>query len=140
MSQAITFAMERILSTRKRIIFVTEIIFLERKGPIGGGKRTFLEPDRLFERQKRLFIGRMNRFGCGIDPFCDPIGPPDDKIPPFGDANDSGRYTQRFGICARLSGRYTQRFGIYTRLSGRYAQRFGIYTRLSGEHTLFIVK
>ncbi len=62
---------------------------MEGKGPIGRGKGTFLEPDRPFERAKGLFMGRIDRFGCGNDPFCDPIGPPDDKIPPFGDANDS---------------------------------------------------
>ena len=88
-TETIIFAMERILSTRERIVFVTEMIFLEGKGLIGGGKRTFLEPDRPFERPKGLFMRKIDRFGCGNDPFCDPIGPPDDKIPPFGDANDS---------------------------------------------------
>ena len=87
-TETIIFAMERILSTRERIVFVTEMIFLEGKGLIGGGKRTFLEPDRPFERPKGLFMRKIDRFGCGNDPFCDPMGPPDDKMDPFRDPRD----------------------------------------------------
>ncbi len=61
---------------------------MEGKGPSGGGKRTFMGPDRPFERPKGLFMGRIDRFGCGNDPFCDPIGPPEYKIDPFRDPRD----------------------------------------------------
>ncbi len=44
--------------------------------------------DRPFERPKGLFMGRIDRFGGGNDPFGDPIGPPDDKIDPFRDSKD----------------------------------------------------
>ncbi len=61
---------------------------MEGKGPIGGGKRTFLEPERPFERPKGLFGGKIDRFGGGNDPFFDPLGPPDDKMDPFRDPRD----------------------------------------------------
>ncbi len=61
---------------------------MEGKGPIRGGKASFLELDRPFQRQKGLFMGRMDRFSYGNDPFGDPIDPPDDKIDPFRDAKD----------------------------------------------------
>ncbi len=61
---------------------------MEKKGPIGGGKGSFLESDRSFGRPKGLFMGRKDRFRYGIDPFGDPIGPPDDKMDPFRDAKD----------------------------------------------------
>ncbi len=47
-----------------------------------------MEPDRPFERPKRLFMGRMDRFGYGNDPFGDPIGPPENKMDPFRDSRD----------------------------------------------------
>ncbi len=62
--------------------------FLEKKGPIGEGKRTFLEPDRSFGRPKGLFMGRTDRFSYGNDPLGETIGPPDDKMDPFRHSND----------------------------------------------------
>ncbi len=62
--------------------------FLEKKGPIEGGKRTFLKSDRSFGRPKGLFMGRMDRFGYGNDPLGDSLGPPDDKMDPFRDVKD----------------------------------------------------
>ena len=61
---------------------------MEGKGPIGGGKASFLELDRSFGRPKGLFMGRMDRFGYGNNPLGDPIGPPDDKMDPFRHSND----------------------------------------------------
>ncbi len=61
---------------------------MEGKGPIGGGKRTFLDPDRPFERPKGLFLGKIDRTGGGNDPFCDPIDPLDDKNDSFRDPRD----------------------------------------------------
>ena len=61
---------------------------MEGKGPIGGGKRTFLESDRPFERPKGLFLEKIDRTGGGNDPFCDPIDPLDDKNDSFRDPRD----------------------------------------------------
>ncbi len=44
--------------------------------------------DRFSERPKGLFLGKIDRSGGGNDPFCDPIGPPKDKIDPFCDPRD----------------------------------------------------
>ena len=44
--------------------------------------------DRPFEGLKGLFMGRMDRFGYGIDPFGETIGPPEEEIGPFRDAKD----------------------------------------------------
>ncbi len=61
---------------------------MEGKGPIGRRKGSFLKLDRPFEGPKGLFIAKIDRSGCGNDPFGDPIGPPEEEIDPFGDTND----------------------------------------------------
>ena len=51
-------------------------------------KKNFFGAGSIFWATERTFYEKNGSISYGNDPFCDPLGPPDDKIDPFRDAKD----------------------------------------------------